>query len=235
MALGSGASVVITLFMKKILLSIICSILLPAAALADQIVVTFAGAKYTGTVEKIVPFSEGSSTTSINNQTFEVDDVFSFVLMKDGTGVADSYINPAGSNPHMMWAKSTTMVVTPKNGITLNKIEMYCTTANYTGTLTCNDGTCSKATKLSSWTGDASYELYFSYTNEAKYTMRIMYMIIDYTVKSSAIDDIVADGISVDAEAPVEYYNLLGTRIDTPRKGNIYIRRQGNKTSKVIF
>lgn len=37
-----------------------------------------------------------------------------------------------------------------------------------------------------------------------------------------------------DSNAPVEYYNLQGIRVDNPQNG-IFIRRQGNKASKVIL
>lgn len=37
-----------------------------------------------------------------------------------------------------------------------------------------------------------------------------------------------------DSDAPVEYYNLQGVRVDNPQPG-IYIRRQGSKVSKVLL
>lgn len=59
---------------------------------------------------------------------------------------------------------------------------------------------------------------------------------IDIAVKftgkigTTGIDDIEA----VDADAPVEYYNLQGVRVADPTPG-LYIRRQGNNVSKVII
>ncbi|MCM1163794.1 MAG: M6 family metalloprotease domain-containing protein [Muribaculaceae bacterium] len=50
------------------------------------------------------------------------------------------------------------------------------------------------------------------------------------TAANSAILGIEAS----DAYAPVEYYNLQGIRIDRPTHG-IYIRRQGNTTTKVVM
>lgn len=47
----------------------------------------------------------------------------------------------------------------------------------------------------------------------------------------SAIGSIVTDA---DAEAPVEFYNLQGIRVANPEAGNIYIRRQGSKATKVL-
>lgn len=41
------------------------------------------------------------------------------------------------------------------------------------------------------------------------------------------------ENVVVDENAPVEYYNLNGIRVANPENG-IYIRRQGNKVSKVL-
>lgn len=42
------------------------------------------------------------------------------------------------------------------------------------------------------------------------------------------------DGIAVDENAPIEYFNLQGVRIANPEKGQLVITRQGSKTSKTI-
>ncbi len=42
------------------------------------------------------------------------------------------------------------------------------------------------------------------------------------------------EGICNDSEAPVEYYNLQGMKVSHPAEGGIYIRRQGNKVSKIL-
>ena len=41
--------------------------------------------------------------------------------------------------------------------------------------------------------------------------------------------------VAVDANAPVEYYNLQGFRVANPEQGRIYIKRQGSVASKVIL
>lgn len=48
----------------------------------------------------------------------------------------------------------------------------------------------------------------------------------------SGIEDIVTD--NVDENAPVEYYNLQGIRLSEPAAGQIVIRRQGSKVSKIL-
>ncbi len=47
----------------------------------------------------------------------------------------------------------------------------------------------------------------------------------------AGVSDITVDG--TDADAPVEYYDLRGIRIDRPTPGSIVIRRQGNTASKL--
>ncbi|MCM1077038.1 MAG: hypothetical protein NC411_06735 [Bacteroides sp.] len=58
-------------------------------------------------------------------------------------------------------------------------------------------------------------------------------MEIDYKYgDTSAIDSIVTD--AVEENAPVEYFNLQGIRVNEPAAGQIVIRRQGSKVSKVV-
>lgn len=55
-------------------------------------------------------------------------------------------------------------------------------------------------------------------------------LVVEYTQGgSSAITDIAAD-----ENAPVEYFNLQGIRVDNPTSG-LYIKRQGSKVTKVIM
>lgn len=53
-----------------------------------------------------------------------------------------------------------------------------------------------------------------------------------YTPK--ALAGIEAIGITDDTDAPVEYFNLQGIKVDEPANG-IYIRRQGSTVSKVVI
>ncbi|MDE6801851.1 MAG: hypothetical protein K2J06_03700, partial [Muribaculaceae bacterium] len=47
--------------------------------------------------------------------------------------------------------------------------------------------------------------------------------------EKAGIDEIASD----DANAPVEYYNLQGIRVENPANG-LYIRKQGSKATKVL-
>ncbi len=50
-----------------------------------------------------------------------------------------------------------------------------------------------------------------------------------YSEDASSIDE-----IGIDMDAPVEYYNMLGVRVENPGNG-LYIVKQGNKTAKEIY
>ena len=50
-----------------------------------------------------------------------------------------------------------------------------------------------------------------------------------YDATTSGVSDILVE----DADAPIEYYNLQGVRVAEPENG-IFIRRQGNKATKVV-
>ena len=55
-------------------------------------------------------------------------------------------------------------------------------------------------------------------------------MIFFYDVFSSAgVEDVTV----ADENAPVEYFNLQGVRVENPEAG-LYIRRQGNTATKVL-
>lgn len=48
--------------------------------------------------------------------------------------------------------------------------------------------------------------------------------------KTDAVNDIIAE----DADAPAVYYNMQGVRVATPAAGNLYIKVQGSKATKVL-
>ena len=50
--------------------------------------------------------------------------------------------------------------------------------------------------------------------------------------ESAGINGTVSD--TDNADAPVEYYNLQGIRVNNPTSG-VYIRRQGSTTTKVLI
>lgn len=50
----------------------------------------------------------------------------------------------------------------------------------------------------------------------------------------AGVENIVADA-EFDANAPVEYFNLQGMRVANPEAGQLLIKRQGNKATKVVI
>ncbi|MGN0211021.1 MAG: hypothetical protein ACI391_07920 [Muribaculaceae bacterium] len=66
-------------------------------------------------------------------------------------------------------------------------------------------------------------------------------LILDFTIvytgdllaDMAGVKDITID--NVDANAPVEYFNLQGQRVTNPANGQILIRRQGSNASKIRF
>ncbi len=43
------------------------------------------------------------------------------------------------------------------------------------------------------------------------------------------------DEVEADSDAPAEYFNLQGIRVANPAQGNIYIKRQGSKVTKIAY
>ncbi len=70
----------------------------------------------------------------------------------------------------------------------------------------------------------------YTSTAEAAGTLEVKNFIVKGKKNTSGIDGIEA----VTDNAPVEYFNLQGVRVDNPAAG-LFIRRQGNKVTKVII
>ncbi len=79
------------------------------------------------------------------------------------------------------------------------------------------------------WTSDSKdiYEVTIDVTGDNQYVDCIY---VFYGDPNAGIEE-----ITVDNNAPVEYYNLQGCRITAPAKGQFVIKRQGAKVNKIIF
>lgn len=51
--------------------------------------------------------------------------------------------------------------------------------------------------------------------------------------EASVVEDIESDEMNIGQ--PAEYYNLQGVRVAEPKKGALYLRKQGNKTEKIMM
>ena len=75
------------------------------------------------------------------------------------------------------------------------------------------------------------YPLEISYKssfNGKEFTNTSKRVFSDYAQYDAAVEN-----IETDSDAPVEYFNLQGLRVENPENG-LYIRRQGSKTTKIL-
>lgn len=83
--------------------------------------------------------------------------------------------------------------------------------------------------KVWQYDGKDVYEVVVDVTGSSQYLDRFMVFYSDVNPHSGVAD------VVTDANAPVEYFNLQGMRVDNPVKGNIYIKCQGAKATKVVL
>lgn len=51
---------------------------------------------------------------------------------------------------------------------------------------------------------------------------------------SNVVNDVAVDSDESNEKAPVDFFDMMGRRVDSPRSGEMVIRRQGTRTTKVI-
>lgn len=91
------------------------------------------------------------------------------------------------------------------------------------------DGVTVQQVQLDLWTSDASIVMLDDVKNSG-HNFILFYVTGETEEWTTAVKDINID----DENAPVEYFNLQGVRVENPENG-IFIRRQGSKTSKVAL
>lgn len=79
------------------------------------------------------------------------------------------------------------------------------------------------------WTPSQDTNVFFLENNAESGPVAFTYAKVVFSNTPTGIN-----GISSDVDAPVEYYNLNGVRVNEPADG-IFIRRQGSKVSKVVL
>lgn len=122
------------------------------------------------------------------------------------------------------------------------ELDMYITSIEFTKSggsfaLSVDNGTFTANGNAATWSAAATTEVaplataqYNEITFTATATTRMNDMVVNFVKKDSAVNDITVE----DNNAPVEYYNLQGVRVQQPTNG-LYITRQGNKVSKVVI
>lgn len=139
--------------------------------------------------------------------------------------------------PQVRAYDGSTITITVAENLTIEKIEFVgaVSSANlknisYTGSL----GSYSYSGRTGTWTrggGNALAETIGereSVSFNVNGGIRLNQISVTTNGKPTGVED-----VTVDENAPVEYYNLQGVRVDNPENG-IYIRRQGSKVSKVL-
>ncbi|MGN0218945.1 MAG: chitobiase/beta-hexosaminidase C-terminal domain-containing protein [Muribaculaceae bacterium] len=140
--------------------------------------------------------------------------------------------------PQVRAYKGSTITITVAESLTIEKIEFVgaVSSANlknisYTGSL----GSYSYSGTTGTWTRGGGVKAFAETIGERESVsfnvnegIRLNQISVTTTGKPTGVED-----VTVDENAPVEYYNLQGVRVENPENG-IYIRRQGSKVSKVL-
>lgn len=135
--------------------------------------------------------------------------------------------------------KNSKFTITAAESLTIDKIEIVGAPekANITVDNVTVDGilgTFTVSGNTGTWTRGATNALASTTERESvvfnviSSTIRIKSVTVTTTGKPTGVED-----VTLDENAPVEYYNLQGVRVENPENG-IYIRRQGSKVSKVL-
>lgn len=83
--------------------------------------------------------------------------------------------------------------------------------------------------------GNATLHVLKGSINDYKATSpwSLFFNIVGDAEVTTGVEGIESDEMTVGQ--PAEYYNLQGVRIAEPKKGELYLRKQGNKTEKIIM
>lgn len=127
----------------------------------------------------------------------------------------------------------STITITTAESLTIEKVEFISAGSSYinikyNGTL----GSYSVSEATGTWTRGAVNALAAEDRQSITFDVTGTSRLNSINVYTSGVPTGVED-VTVDENAPVEYYNLQGVRVDNPENG-IYIRRQGSKVSKVL-
>ena len=148
--------------------------------------------------------------------------------------ISITFNNGTSSNNCRLWGTSSGVELRTYNGsyFTVTASNATITNITFTGNkasasqLTADSGTFTSKT----WTSDAvdatATESSVVFTATATTNIETITVTYDTTVGVEAV--------GVDANAPVEYYNLQGVKVENPA-GGLFIKRQGTTATKVIL
>ncbi len=177
-----------------------------------------------GTTEKV---------SIVMTPAVEKDVTISGTIANDkGEGCDITLSNSFGGVVELRPLKNTTVYISVPDDKYLSAVMMEASTANaivlgsgVPGTY--KNGFVTTSQKIWTYDGRDVFEVALDVTDSSQYVDRFF---VFYSDINSGVDD-----VTVDANAPVEYFNLQGMRVDNPAKGRVYIKRQGAKASKVII
>lgn len=151
----------------------------------------------------------------------------------DGTGCDITLSNSFGGVVELRPLKGSKLYISVPDDKYLSAVYMEASTANAI-TLgdgmpgTYKDGFVTTSRKIWTYEGKDVYELELNVIDSSQYVDRFFVFYSD--VNPSGVTD-----VNVEANAPAVYYNLQGMRVNSPVKGNIYIKSQGAKATKVVY
>lgn len=180
---------------------------------------TVADAKADGTT--------GNSLIEVDDVAFTVSEISVTAVKGTGTTKSRLYYQTAADVWSYRVYKNYEIKVASSNDNTITKVTMVCTKGGDKVAAPA-EGTQNAVAKLVEWTAPAGGVSTVSFATTS--TVVIETITVTATNNLSGVE-----GVTVaDENAPVEFFNLQGIRVENPENG-LYIRRQGNSVSKVVI
>ena len=185
--------------------------------------------------------ADGTTSNTYVNCTDKVLDSngFSLVTTKGTSTDARLYKTSTGKIDYRVY-KGSTLTVTAPSDYYLTKVEFYAADANSTSQL-------NSLPDVDNWTKTSitdlpdGMKLGCEYAGSATAQSSTLALSLTKNMRISKIQayataiwlGVEQVKVANDEDAPIEYYNLQGVRVDNPAAG-LYIRRQGNTVTKVL-
>lgn len=211
--------------MKKILLSFLAVVGMAVTANAEKAILIFAKNENPDPqITNVVKFDDETFTAP---QVITIPGVGEVTLKGEGGCVYQTrnFLQLKGS-------VGSAIVVTPANGVTIEKMTLNCPTWKYGSDVTTNNGTYTQTTSAdtkSYWVGPTTTAVTFDCPGTSQKQTRFQYIIFEYTGTPTGIATVTVDG-----SGRVQYFDMQGNAVKEPVKGQPVIKKQGAKATKVI-
>ncbi len=171
----------------------------------------------------------------VDNVTFTNNGI-TLVTVKGSNSTPPRIWKNGTYDPHMrVYAGNLTTIAAAAGTITDIKFNMVYDSPNCVQSID-EGGSVSEVTygsKTVEWAGETSKIVFHwqKYSNNGnEYSPQINSIEVSFSAEGG-----INEVMTVNPNAPVEYFNLQGVRVANPVAGQIVIRRQGNTATKVIF